>query len=108
VTDKLPIEDPENGLYLHRAAIEMPDGVNVLVLEDSLVGVPRYYVPAESFMDVQKDRDDFRRAMSLVNAWRVTQRESYPMLDHLCASVGLTDTEGRAVNDIVRGMREIT
>lgn len=106
MTDKLFIEDPEKGLYLHRASIQTPGGVNVLTLDDSLVGQPRHYVPAETFMEMQKARDDYRRAMSLVNAWRVTQRESFPMLDHLCATVGLTDEDGRAVNEVVRGMRE--
>lgn len=105
--DRLPIENPDEGLYLHQAGSPerkgMPGGARVLKLAAD--GGERYYVRAEDYMAVQKERDDYRRNMALVNAWRVTQGWKSPMLEQLCFAAGFTDADGHAINDVVRGMR---
>jgi hypothetical protein len=104
MTDRLPIEDPDEGLYLHQAGGRMPGGARVLKLAQD--GRERYYVRAEDYMAVQKERDDYRRSMALVNAWRVTQKRQFPMLENLCFSAGFTDADGHAINDVIRGLRD--
>lgn len=57
-------EDPEAGLYL---SSQTP-----LTVITPPEGEPTVLVDAIAFMEMQKQRDDMRRALGLTNAWRRT------------------------------------
>lgn len=52
-------------------------------------------------MAVQKEADDYRRALALINAWRVTPGRDLDRLAVLLAGVGFNDTLGQATRDLI-------
>lgn len=98
MSERLPIENLEDGLYVH-------PGTRTMAVSRS-GGVTRYWVDARDFMQVQKERDDYRRAIALVNAWRVAAGVDFPMLTSLCESVGLTVEDAHAINAVIRGLQD--
>lgn len=89
-------EDPAAGLYLHSrtptTVITSPEGETVLV-------------DAVAFMAMQKERDDLRRVVGLINAWRRTPGRSESRLEALLASVGLDDEAADAMRGVLAGIR---
>jgi hypothetical protein len=86
-------EDLGNGLYIH------PD---VPVMTMSRDGKPEVYVSASAFMEMQKKRDEYRRVLALINAWRVDPNRSERGLRQLLERVGEGDTQAEATLDIMR------
>lgn len=67
---------------------------------------PELWVPLDLFVEVQTERDDFRRALALINAWRVGGMESISTLVHLLRGVGFDFEDGRAILGLIRWSRE--
>lgn len=113
------VDDEDDELYLVSStprftctALVLQDPPEVPDVDYSKVSV---FVPAEEFMAVQKERDQYRRAMALVNGLRVEMSRldlrpslatSAGRLAQICASVGMDDEQGRAVNDLIRQAQE--
>lgn len=103
--DLLPGESIDGGLYLH--------GVHVMRTTENVV-VPcgaektepaeRLWVPADEFMAVQKERDDYRRALAFVNEQEVTDRD-WSRVRRVLARVGLTPADGAALASISAWVR---
>lgn len=103
-------EDLDSGLYLrpqttvttmttsHRDPTRPPSAPSVV--EEAVL------VAAEDFMAVQKERDDLRRAVALISAWRVDPRRTTARLDNILAAVGQSREQGKAVLQIVHWARE--
>lgn len=103
----LPIEDIDNGLYL--------TSVRVHTVTENAVAAPwerreapepttRYYVSADDFMVVQKERDEFKRAAALINAEMFGGRD-WSVVAQRLAQVGLTADDGKAMLDLVEWAR---
>lgn len=93
-----PGEDFNAGLYLHDHQVAIttitgPDGQQTLL------------VSADDFMAMQKERDDYRRAVGLINAWRIDPDRNESRLRALLASVGQDDGMARAMAGIVAWAR---
>lgn len=101
--DRLPIEDLDEGLYLHRRTATRP-GVEVVTIETSSVGAKEYYVRAEDYMAVQRERDNYRRTAALANAWRLGDRDE-EKLRHIFDMVGLGDVDARALRELIESMK---
>lgn len=101
--EQLPIEDPEHGLYLHREVPGTP-GTRVTRIIDA-DGAERYLVNAAQFMECQRERDGYRRALGLIAAWRVSKRRSEETLKRLLADAGFDDAQAQALLDVVRHFR---
>lgn len=86
------------GLYIHhdipRWKVRDPEGV-----EHTLVD-------AKAFMEVQRERDDYRRVCALVNAWRHRDIFDLPAIDRLLNSVGLTYDDARAMNGLIQWAKQ--
>lgn len=103
-----PCEDPDNGLYLRPQT-----AVTVLTTTRQDPTQPpsappettqAYYVSAEEFMAVQKENDDYRRTLALINAWRVSAYLSVrndTRLNRLLDEAGFSEGMGHAVNDMI-------
>lgn len=64
----LPVEDIHNGLYIHPMSVRL---ASITTAYDESGEMTNYYVRAEDFMDMQKERDELRKTLSLLNAvWR--------------------------------------
>jgi hypothetical protein len=90
-------EDLVNGLYLH------PDAPVMTITRD---GQTEVYVAASAFMEVQRDRDEYRRILALVNAWRLSSVRSEHALRQLLMRVGEGDAQAEATLDIIRWASE--
>lgn len=87
-------EDLDADLYIHSTTP---------VLTVSRDGAPpEVYVTAAAFMEVQKERDEYRRVLALINAWRVGAARPEARLRQLLAGVGEGDAQGEATLDIIR------
>lgn len=99
------VEDHANGLYLRpqTAVTVLTTTVHDPSLPPSAPAqvTEAYYVDATEFMAVQKEVDDYRRALSLINAWRVTPGRELDRLAVLLAGVGFNDALGEATRDII-------
>jgi hypothetical protein len=96
-------EDLLNGLYIHERSEGNPTGTRVLTTV--VDGTTERWVDAADFMAVQKERDDARRQLAFVNAWRWSEamvRRDFGMLDAVLANAGLTRELGRATLGIMR------
>lgn len=100
MVERMPFEDSDAGLYLHE-----PDRVGLLEQRAGIDGEPRYYLPVQQFMEMQRERDEFRKAAALLNAWRVRVAPDSAEPRSLLAAVGLDDADGRAMQSIVDQFR---
>lgn len=64
--------------------------------------VEEHYVSAQTFMEVQKERDELQRVLALINGWRMSPGRDENRLRTLLASVGHNDAMGEAVLDVIR------
>ena len=90
----LPGEDFNAGLYLHAhhtaiTTITGPDGAQTLL------------VSADDFMAMQKEGDDYRRVVGLINAWRIDPHRSETRLKALLAQVGQDDGMAQAMAGLI-------
>lgn len=95
-----------DGLYIHRATEDRPDGTRTMTVTTG--GEVTEWVHADDFMAVQKERDDYRRALALVNAWRWSPdfAERNPrLLDIQLAGAGFTVKDGRAMLSLVASVQ---
>lgn len=93
--------DLRDGRYIHR-------GFGTRTMAIVVDGEAQEWVHADDFMDVQKERDDYRRAMALVNAWRWSPdfvNGRVVVLDRLLTGVGFTMDDARAMNAIIAEAR---
>jgi hypothetical protein len=97
--ERLPIEDLDEGLYLHPGSVEL---LKFTVGEEE----PQYYVGARDFMEMQKQRDDYRKACAMINAWRVEMPDGLAgrlrFVKDILAKVGMDDKDGEAMVGIIR------
>jgi hypothetical protein len=101
--DKLPIEDLENGLYIHRPLAGMDGGVPVTqTVADN--GEITYHVPAEAFMKVQKERDDATKALNLI----ASTNPSDPAVRRILERAGIDWEVARNIAAIARSVRDGT
>lgn len=100
--DLLPGESIDGGLNLHSVHV-MQTTENVVIPLGSdganpgarSAPVTRLWVPADEFMAVQKERDDYRIACCLVNAEEVGSHD-WAVVRRVLARVGLSLDTGRA------------
>jgi hypothetical protein len=105
----LPIEDLDNGLYIH--AHETP--VTILELPGTLPSdswtrsepTRRYLVDATDFMAVQKERDELRKITGLIGVWRLGPNRNEAALKKLLAKAGVTDELAEAMGNIIAQVR---
>lgn len=98
--ERLPIESPDEGLYIHRAGGRGVGGTRVVIIErytDDLE--PEYLVDARQFMEIQRERDNFRRTLALVNAAHRLRR-GRSLVDTLLSDAGFELTEAHAMASI--------
>jgi hypothetical protein len=69
-------------------------------------GEPQTWVPLDLFQAVQNERDEFRRVLGLIGAWRSAGMESVNDLDRLLLRGGFDLAACRAVLDVVRWAAE--
>ena len=91
----LPGEDYNAGLYLHArttalTTITGPDGT------------PTVLVSAADFMAMQRERDEYRKIVDLINAWRINPRRTEARLTALLAKVGQDDSKAEAMAGLIR------
>jgi hypothetical protein len=91
--ERLPIEDLEAGLYL------WPHTTPVTTITRG--EQTEYLVDAHAFMEMQRERDNYRRVLALINAWRISPERSERSLRHLLAGVGFSDADARAMAEII-------
>jgi hypothetical protein len=103
---QLPIEDLDAGLYIHPGTVTvaafLTEGEESSIDPEKLY-TPRYYVDARDFMDMQKERDDLKRTLALVNATRVGPVDDDARLRRifaLCDKAGFGVDEARAIAGI--------
>ncbi len=79
-------------------------GVHVTASRSGGWSRPAVYVDAEDFMRVQKERNDLKRTLYLINGWRVETARPEAALALLLKEVGLTELDGKVCNSIVDGV----
>ena len=92
--------DLEDGLYITRE-----DAKRCLTFAPP-GGAPQTWVPDDLFMQVQKERDEFRRVLGLIGAWRVDGMCSVNDLDRLLLRAGFDLDQCRAILGVLRWVRE--
>lgn len=102
----LPVEDIDGGLYLTSVRVHTVTECATPASWERPPPAPvvQYYVSAEDFMVVQKERDTLRRACALVGAESVEGRD-WTVVERLLANVGLTHADHDAMRDLVRWAR---
>lgn len=85
----------DDGLYLHRnhtphLDIAGPDGTTT-------------YVTAQTFMEMQKERDDYRRTLALINAATLDRwvEPAGSKIRRLLDRAGFTVADARAMQDLI-------
>jgi hypothetical protein len=91
--NQAPYENPEQDLYVH-------DKSKVTTLANG-EGESRYLVDVQEFMAMQKERDEARRTLALINAWQVAPRRDEQHLRKLLDDHGLSVADGEAMNSII-------
>ena len=91
----LPCENLAEDLYLNpdmraKMTVIAPPGAD-----------PVHLVPAEDYMAIQKERDENRRVLALINAWRRTPYRSEDAFAALLARVGQDDGLADATRSIM-------
>lgn len=99
--------DGLDGRYIHRRDPEKnPTGTRTLTLAAD--GASQEWVHGDDFMDVQRERDDLRRAVALINAWRwsptFVARDVRP-LDAQLHAAGFDRDQGRAMLSIIASVQ---
>jgi len=105
--ERLPFEDSDAGLYLHE-----PDQKDLLAQRSGLDGSTRYYLPVEQFMEMQRERDEYRKALSVANAvlLEYPQRRAEEVLKSVASVIrtkatGLTEANAKAMASILAQFR---
>ena len=103
--ERLPIEDLDAGLYIHRddPGRRMP-GIKVTTISDP-DGMTQYLVDAVQFMEIQLERDNYRRALALINAWRLDPARDDRLLKKRLADAGFDDADGEAIRSLIASVR---
>jgi hypothetical protein len=91
--ERLPGEDLDAGLYIHPGH---PDVATV-----TIDGETRYLVDAREFMAMQKERDDYRRTLALVNECRLRGYADRERLDQLLEKAGFSYGEAEAMSSLL-------
>jgi hypothetical protein len=94
------VERRDDGLYIN-------DGIGVHVTTGRSSGStrPAVYVDAEDFMRVQKERDDLKRVLYLINGWCWGSGRAESTLVRLLAQAGLTELDGQTCRSLVDDVR---
>jgi hypothetical protein len=100
--EALPIEDRDEGLYINQPHKSMA-GVEVTTI--SVGGEDRYLVSAEDFMAVQKERDEHKRTLALINAWAIRRDGDPAVVRRLLDQAGFTFDDGCAMASIIASVR---
>lgn len=89
-------DDLLNGLYLN-------DNVPQWKVTDA-DGAEHILVPAQTFMEMQRERDQYRRTLALINAWRTTEFwwQDPDRLNSLLEHAGMTYEDGKVMDSLVR------
>jgi PHD/YefM family antitoxin component YafN of YafNO toxin-antitoxin module len=94
---RLPVENLEEGLYIWRDMVP----VTVTTRGEDV----SYLVDASAFMEMQRERDNYRKALALINAWRITPEREESELTRLLDSVGFTHGDAQAMVSLVASVR---
>lgn len=95
------VERRDEGLYIDGGV-----GVHVTTSRSSGSTRPAVYVDAEDFMRVQKERDDLKRTLYLINGWRTDPSRDDAALATLLVGAGLTWQDGRVCLSLLAGVRD--
>ncbi len=104
---RLPFEDFEAGLVLHH-----PDRRQLYEVRSGINGKVSYFLPVERFLEMQRERNEFRKALAVINA-HVTppsEVEGAPLCDRavitLLRNAGFSAAEGRAMRSIIGAVKQ--
>lgn len=95
----MTVLDQSDGLYIHEATDRWPHGTKVLRLNVG-GGDEQVWVAADDFMALQKERDDLRRTLALINAHRLTDWIT-PAVVALLERAGFTLADAEAMASII-------
>lgn len=95
--------DPTSGPYIHRREDRRPEGTRTITITDEN-GVQEW-VHADDFMAVQRNRDDLRRELALINAQvhaAVSAHEVRGYVERTLWRLGFTPEDGATMLAIIR------
>ena len=97
----LPEENFDEGLYIHPESVEV---LATTVLRAGCDPETVVFVHASSFMEVQKERDELKRTLSLINAQRARHEygvERWEATVALLDKAGFTEDDARAMASLI-------
>jgi hypothetical protein len=100
----LPCEDLDSGLYIHPLSARL---LATLLHEREVETIEpvQVWVAAEDFMAVQKERDDLRRTVGLINSIRardISADEALGIMADLCEASGFRFADAEVMASIIR------
>lgn len=104
--ERLPFEDFDAGLVLHT-----PDRRDLYEVRSGLDGEVSYFLPVKKFLAMQKERDEYRKALALINAvvTPTNETEASPICDRriitLLRHAGFSADDGRAMQSLITSIR---
>lgn len=96
----LPFEDRDAGLYVHARSRKNRTGVRLLTT-DTGTGAS-YWVDVTDFMRIQRERDEARKTLGLINA--IGRKD--PQVRKLLNDHGLTEGDASAMRSLIRWGQE--
>lgn len=99
MSERLPVEDPDAGLYVHRPRPGMK-GTRVLVVDDE--SERAYWVAVEDFMVVQRERDEFRKTLGVINSMKRVRE--LPAVARMLDQAGFTAEHGKTMRSVIHGV----
>lgn len=101
---RLPCEDLDSGLYIHPGSARVTAITTLREADDRRAGwreEATYYVHAEDFMAMQRERDGYRRTLALVNEV-LTCRHDEGVAIKLIREAGFSADDARAMAGVIR------
>jgi hypothetical protein len=98
----LPVEDLDEHLYIHPGTVTV--AAFTVGSEET-----RYYVGAQDFMEMQRERDELRRTLSLINAIRATKGEFAEKWERACdllQGAGFDGKQAQAMAGLIAWAKE--
>lgn len=95
-----------DGLYIHRDGDPSKHGIGgTRTMTISTQGVVCEWVHTDDFMIMQRERDNLRRALALINAWRHSGRNDRAELDRQLSIAGFDRDDGIAMLSLIADVR---
>lgn len=99
--ERFPFEDLDNGLYVHPGTVEVVAITRYGANQENrhkAETTEDYYVPVSDYMAVQKQRDDYRRTLGLVNALHMRDDQT---VTNLLREAGFSDADAVVMRALI-------